>query len=156
MAEYQIEEIYAKKYNTVTTSRKDIGDIYVDNIPINIKSNNVDKNNYSPNMVSAKKIHDYLSIPTNKLKFLFVSYNLIKNNINIIKEELVNVEHISWECLTIQCQGLGVIQMNKSLKVNKKQTREEWLEHLKINYLRYIERERNKLNKLEKMVEDNG
>ena len=82
-------------------------------------------------MVSAKKIHDYLSIPTNKLKFLFVSYNLIKNNINIIKEELVNVEHISWECLTIQCQGLGVIQMNKSLKVNKKQTREEWLEHLK-------------------------
>ena len=33
-----IEQIYAEKYNTSTTSRKDIGDIYVDGVPINIKS----------------------------------------------------------------------------------------------------------------------
>ena len=44
-----IEEYYAKKYNTVTTSRTDIGEIYIDGVPVNIKSNNVNKNNYSPN-----------------------------------------------------------------------------------------------------------
>jgi len=36
MSDKLIEEIYANRYNTSTTSRKDIGDIYVDNIPINI------------------------------------------------------------------------------------------------------------------------
>ena len=45
-----IEQIYAEKYNTSTTSRKDIGDIYVDGVPINIKSSCVGKNNYSPNL----------------------------------------------------------------------------------------------------------
>ena len=44
-----IEQIYAEKYNTTTTSREDIGDVYVDGVPINIKSSHVDRNNYSPN-----------------------------------------------------------------------------------------------------------
>ena len=151
MSDELIEEMYAKKYNTTTTSRKDIGDIYVDGIPINIKSNNVEKNNYSPNMISAKKALDYLSDGGNLLKFLFVSYK-IGDGIEIIKEQMVDVENISWDCLTIQCQGNGVIQMNKPLLVNKNQTREEWLKSLKNQYIDYINRERKKLNKLERLV----
>jgi len=109
-----IEQIYAQKYNTNTTSRKDIGDIYVDDIPINIKSTHIDRNNYSPNLVSADKLFDHLSNKNNKLQFLFVKYN----DDNIIEENIVDAEHISWECLVIRCQGRGVIQMNKPLKVN--------------------------------------
>jgi hypothetical protein len=30
MNDKKIEELYAKKYNTTTTTRKDIGDIYVE------------------------------------------------------------------------------------------------------------------------------
>ena len=71
-AEY-IEFYYANKYKTQTTSRKDIGDIYVDGIPINIKSNNVDKENYSPNLISADKLFAHLNAG-NPLKFLFVDY----------------------------------------------------------------------------------
>ena len=58
-----IEQIYAEKYNTSTTSRKDIGDIYVDGVPINIKSSCVGKNNYSPNLISADKLFEHLSNP---------------------------------------------------------------------------------------------
>ena len=42
-----IEEMYAEKYNTSTTTRKDIGDVYVDGIPWNIKSNDLNIGNCS-------------------------------------------------------------------------------------------------------------
>jgi hypothetical protein len=151
-AEYIIEDIYAKRYNTTTTSRKNIGDIYVNDIPINIKSNNIEKNNYSPNLISAKRAFDYLTNPDNKLKFLFVSYQNKDNQIHITEENEVWVDHISWDCLTIQCQGNGVIQMKSKLIIDENQTREEWIDQLKVKYLEYIQRERKKLDRLESMV----
>jgi len=144
-----IEKIYAEKYNTSTTSRKDIGDIYVDDIPINIKSNHVDRNNYSPNLISADKLFNHLSDSNNNLKFLFVKYDDRNNDINILDEKIVDVEHISWECLDIRCQGKGVIQLSKPLKLNNNQTREQFLEGLSQAYIVYIKKEREKLNKLE-------
>ena len=140
-----IEQIYAQKYNTNTTSRKDIGDIYVDDIPINIKSTHIDRNNYSPNLVSADKLFDHLSNKNNKLQFLFVKYN----DDNIIEENIVDAEHISWECLVIRCQGRGVIQMNKPLKVNTNQTRETFLQGMKKAYKVYISKEHRKLDELQ-------
>ena len=112
-----IEQIYAEKFDTATTSRKDIGDIYVDGIPINIKSSHVKRNNYSPNLISADKLYDHLCDFNNNLKFMFVKYNDEK----IIDEMLIDAEHISWDCLDIRCQGKGVIQLSKSLKVDKTQ-----------------------------------
>ena len=140
-----IEQIYAQKYNTTTTSRKDIGDIYVDDIPINIKSTHIDKDNYSPNLVSADKLFDHLSNKNNRLQFLFVKYD----NDNIIEENIVDAEHISWECLVIRCQGRGVIQMNKPLKVNTNQSRETFLQGMKKAYKVYISKEHRKLDELE-------
>ena len=140
-----IEQIYAEKYNTTTTSRKDIGDVYVDGVPINIKSSHVDRNNYSPNLISADKLFNHLSNPSNNLDFLFVRYN----NDAIISEELVKVEHISWTCLDIRCQGKGVIQLSKPLTINNKQTRKQFLNGLSNAYKIYIAKERKKLNLLE-------
>ena len=140
-----IEQIYAEKYNTSTTSRKDIGDIYVDGVPINIKSSHVDRNNYSPNLISADKLFNHLSTPNNNLKFMFVTYD----DNNIIDEKLIDAEHISWDCLDIRCQGKGVIQLSKSLKVDNTQTREHFLEGIRQAYKVYIEKERRKLNGLE-------
>ncbi len=140
-----IEQIYAEKYNTSTTSRKDIGDIYVDGVPINIKSSCVGKNNYSPNLISADKLFEHLSNPNNNLKFMFVTYD----NNNILDEKLIDAEHISWDCLDIRCQGKGVIQLSKSLKIDNTQTREQFLEGLCKAYKVYIKKERKKLDLLE-------
>ena len=144
-----IEQIYAEKYNTSTTSRKDIGDIYVDGVPINIKSSHVDRNNYSPNLISADKLFTHLSNPNNNLRFMFVTYD----NNNVIDEKLIDAEHILWDCLDIRCQGKGVIQLSKSLKVDNTQTREHFLEGLCKAYKVYIEKERKKLDLLEKKYE---
>ena len=140
-----IEQIYAEKYYTTTTSRKDIGDVYVDGVPINIKSSHVDRNNYSPNLISADKLFNHLSNPSNNLDFLFVRYN----DNSIISEKLVKVEHISWSCLDIRCQGKGVIQLSKPLTINNKQTRKQFLNGLSNAYKVYIAKERKKLNSLE-------
>jgi hypothetical protein len=144
-----IEEMYAERYNTTTTSRKDIGDIYVDGVPINIKSNNIEKENFSPNMMSGVKLFEYLSDEKNRLQFLFVNYKETENGVDILSERLVDVEHISWECLKVQCQGNGVIQFRKGeLKLNENQTRGEFLNGFSDAYADYIKREEIKLQKL--------
>ena len=145
MNDFDIEKLYAEKYNTNTTSRKDIGDIYVNGVPINIKSSHVDRNNYSPNLISADKLFNYLSNASNNLKFLFVTYN----DNQILDERMVDVEHISWDCLDIRCQGKGVIQCSKPLKVDDTQTREHFLDGMRQAYKVYINKERKKLDKLE-------
>ena len=139
-----IEEMYAKKYNTSTTTRKDIGDLYVDGIAWNIKSNDLNKENYSPNLVSADKLFDYLN-SGKTLKFLFVDYK----EDSIIKENLVDATHISWDCLTIQCQGKGVIQISSDLKIDESQTTEDFLKGFAPAYKTYLKKERKKLDKLE-------
>ena len=144
MNDKQIEGMYAKKYDTTTTSRKDIGDIYVEGIPWNIKSNDLDKENYSPNLISADKLFDYLN-SGKTLKFLFVDYR----GDTILKESLVDATHISWDCLTIQCQGKGVIQISSDLKVDESQTKEQFLEGFSPAYRTYFKKERAKLDKLE-------
>ena len=145
MNDSDIEKLYAEKYNTNTTSRKDIGDIYVNGVPINIKSSHVDRNNYSPNLISADKLFNHLSNASNNLKFLFVTYN----DNQILDERMVDVEHISWDCLDIRCQGKGVIQLSKTLKVDDTQTREHFLNGMRRAYKVYINKERKKLDKLE-------
>ena len=150
MSDKVIEEIYANRYNTSTTSRKDIGDIYVDNIPINIKSSRVGGNNYSPNLVSADKLYNYLIDEKNNLKFLFCTYEgSTEKDIKILEETIVYAEHISWDCLDIRCQGKGVIQLSRNLKIDKNQTRQDFLNGFKNGYKIYIEKERKKLDKLE-------
>lgn len=148
MSAERIEEMYAKKYNTTTTSRKDIGDIYVDGVPINIKSNNVNKNNYSPNLVSAEKLFDHLSDSQNKLKFMFVDYEQTSDGVNILNETLVDAEHVSWDCLKIQAQGRGVIQVNSARQIDENQTREKFLAGFKSKYQDFISREKVKLEEL--------
>ena len=145
MNDSDIEQLYAEKYNTNTTSRKDIGDIYVSGVPINIKSSHVDRNNYSPNLISADKLFNHLSNPSNNLKFLFVTYN----DNQVLNEKMVDVEHISCDCLDIRCQGKGVIQLSKPLKVDDTQTRQHFLDGMRQAYKVYINKERKKLNKLE-------
>jgi len=149
----KIEEIIAKKYGSSTTSRKNIGDFMLSSMEaVDVKSNNIAKNNFSPNMVSAKKVFDYLK-EDNLLYFIFVDYEIKNNKIHILEEsDLIPINYIDWSCLSIQCQGNGVIQKSKPLKVVQ-QSVNSWIEGLKQAYSVYIEKERTKLLNLERHLE---
>lgn len=149
----KIEEIIAKKYGSSTTSRKNIGDFMLSSEEaVNVKSNNIHKNNFSPNMVAAKKVYDYL-MSGSLLYFVFVDYELLGKKINILEEsDLIPINYIDWSCLSIQCQGNGVIQKPGPLTVVN-QSLDSWIHDLKNAYSLYIEKERNKLSNLEKHLE---
>jgi hypothetical protein len=146
----EVEKIIAAKYErSVSGNRKDIGDFMLSEYEaVNVKSNNIHKNNYSPNMVSAKKVYDYL-MRDNLLYFIFVDYEIVKGNLSILEvSDTIPANYIDWSCLSIQCQGNGVIQRSGPLKVIN-QSVEDWLIGLKKAYSTYIEKERKKLDKLE-------
>ena len=57
----KIEKQIADKYGKDTTTRKAVGDFMLaENHAVNVKSNNVAKQNYSPNMISIKKMHKWV------------------------------------------------------------------------------------------------
>ncbi len=142
----EIELAIAVAYGKTTTTRKAVGDFMLaDDHAVNIKSNNVDKQNYSPNMISIKKMHQWVFEEGNKLSFIFVDYKETKDGISIQKKsDLIPIENISWECLTIEAQGYGVIQMPKPLKVDKAQTKKDFYIGFQKEYDRFIEKERKK------------
>jgi len=149
----KIEEYFASKYSANTTSRKNIGDFYLsEKHPVNVKSNNVDKKNFSANVISASKLYDFLTKDAeNQLSFIFADYKIEDGKVVPLRDSgLIPVEHISWECLSIQAQGLGVIQKKSDLIIDPAQTREKFLEGLRAAYAVFIRKEREKLMKLEK------
>ena len=150
----RIEEIYAEKYSRSRASkknRKSIGDFWLsDTHAVNVKSNNLDKNNYSPNLVSASRVNKWLNKGMD-LSFIFVDYT-ISNGEVLIKSDsgLVPVQNISWSCLSIQAQGKGVIQKSKPLQI-KEQTKKDWLKCMAGDYLRFIYSQFSNLCELEQI-----
>lgn len=154
-----IEVLIAKKYGTEAKStRKSIGDFYLNDDsskPVNVKSNNINKKNYSPNIISGKKLIDWVINKENELFFIFVNYEKIDDKIIILKDSgLIPFYKISWDCLSIEAQGWGVIQMNKALKINEKQTKSEFFKGMKIGYEKYIGKEEKKMVKIREMIEN--
>lgn len=142
----QIEGIMAEKYGKPTTTRKAIGDFMLaDDHAVNVKSNNVEKANYSPNMISIKKMHEWVFEERKKLSFLFVDYSENDKGITLIKEVgPVPIEHISWDCLSIEAQGYGVIQKIGELKIDKTQTKAAFYQGFLEAYKKYMGKEKRK------------
>lgn len=137
MDDYRTIEIEtAKKHGaTAKGTRKSIGDFLLDDDiqkPVNVKSNNVAKNNYSPNIISAKRLIKWLEQDGNQLYFIFVNYKKTDKGVEVINDSgLVPVEQLSWDCLTIEAQGWGVIQMSGDLKIDKSQDRKGFFRGIK-------------------------
>ena len=141
-----IEKLMAEKYGQAMTTRKAVGDFMLaDNHAVNVKSNNVAKQNYSPNMISIKKMHKWVFEDRNDLSFLFVDYEEDGDDLKILKESaLIPIEHISWECLSIEAQGYGVIQKVGPLKVIKRQSKRDFYKEFLAAYDKYLAKERKK------------
>ncbi|MBB6330985.1 hypothetical protein HNP24_001935 [Chryseobacterium sediminis] len=157
---YQTIEVeIAKKHNAVAKgTKKSIGDFLLEdkiNKPVNVKSNNIQKKNYSPNIISAKRLIEWLKQDSNELFFIFVDYKVTDKGLEIIKDSgLIPVQHISWNCLTIEAQGWGVIQMCKALEVDEKQDLKGFLRGMKVAYEKYLSKEAKKVEVIRKMIEN--
>lgn len=157
---YQAIEVeIAKKYNAVAKgTKKSIGDFLLENSihrPVNVKSNNIHKKNYSPNIISAKRLIEWLKDDGNELFFIFVDYEIDDKGLKIIKDSgLIPIQHINWNCLTIEAQGWGVIQMCRPLEIDKEQSLKGFLKGMKIAYEKYLNKEAKKVEVIRKMIEN--
>lgn len=153
----QIEAMMAEKYGASMTTRKATGDFMLSEThAVNVKSNNVHKQNYSPNILSIKKMHKWVFEDRKDISFIFVDYEIDGGNLRILNHtDLVPIEQISWECLSIEAQGYGVIQKIRDLKVVKGQTKSEFYKGFLKEYLRYRDKEHRKHEKFsERFIED--
>jgi hypothetical protein len=154
-----VENSIALLHNAVGKgTKKSIGDFLLKDdvkLPVNVKSNNVEKNNYSPNIISAKRLIQWLEKEGNELYFIFVDYKKTDKGIEIIKDSgLVPVEHLSWDCLTIEAQGWGVIQMCKPLKIDPTQDKKAFVKGMRVAYEHYMRKEERKMQKIREMIKD--
>ncbi|WP_114782272.1 hypothetical protein [Botryobacter ruber] len=154
-----IEVRIAEKHGAIAKgTRKSIGDFLLnDDIkrPVNVKSNNLDKNNYSPNIISAKRLIKWLKQEGNELFFIFVDYKLTENGPKIFRDSgLIPVHNLSWNCLTIEAQGWGVIQMCKPLEVDMNQDIKGFLRGMKNAYETYMRKEARKVEIIKEMIKD--
>ena len=154
-----IEVETAQKHGAIAdATRKSIGDFLLDGDikrPVNVKSNNVDKKNYSPNIVSARRLIKWLECDGNELYFIFVDYRQTESGILTLQDSgLVAVEHINWDCLTIEAQGWGVIQMSKKLIINKNQDKKAFFKAMKIAYEKFMAKEAKKMLIIKNMIEN--
>jgi hypothetical protein len=160
MDDYRTIEVEtAKKHGaTAKGTRKSIGDFLLgDDIrkPVNVKSNNVAKSNYSPNIISAKRLIKWLQQDSNELYFIFVDYKRTEKGLEVIKDSgIVPVQNISWNCLTIEAQGWGVIQLLGHLEIDKNQDLKGFFRGMKKAYEKYIDKETLKMAKIREMIKD--
>jgi hypothetical protein len=145
----KIENLMAAKHGASTTTRKAIGDFMLsDDHAVNVKSNNVEKQNYSPNMISIKKMHEWVFEKKKDLSFIFVDYTLDGSDLKILNEtDPIPIEHISWECLSIEAQGYGVIQKHRDLALITNQTKRDFYKGFLKAYDKYRRKEKKKHEK---------
>ena len=160
MDDYRIIEIEtARKHGaSAKGTRKSIGDFLLNDDlqkPVNVKSNNVAKHNYSPNIISAKRLIKWLQQDGNQLYFIFVNYRKTDKGVEVINDSgLVPVEQLSWNCLTIEAQGWGVIQMSGDLEIDRTQDLKGFFRGMKKAYEKYIDKETKKMAEIREMIKD--
>lgn len=155
----QVETKIAHKHGAVAEgTKKAIGDFLLNNNinqPVNVKSNNLAKKNYSPNIISAMKLIRWLQQEGNELYFIFVDYYITDDKLEIVKDTgLIAIQNISWNCLTIEAQGWGVIQMCKPLEVDMKQDLKGFFRGMKNAYETYMAKEAKKVEIIKAMIKD--
>jgi len=71
-----------------------------------------------------------------------VDYSESGGELKILKETgPVPIEQLCWDCLSIEAQGYGVIQMNSTLKILKNQTKRDFYRGFLAAYDKYSQKE---------------
>lgn len=81
----------------------------------------------------------------NDLSFIFVDYKEQGDDLQILNESNpIPIEHISWDCLSIEAQGYGVIQKVGPLKIIPDQTKRDFYRGFLAAYAKYRRKEYKK------------
>ena len=76
---------------------------------------------------------------------MFVDYRDKEGEPDVIRmSEPIPIEHLSWDCLSIEAQGYGVIQMCRTLKIVPKQTKSDFYKGFLTAYAKYLQKEKKK------------
>ena len=93
-------------------------------------------------MISIKKMHEWVFQERKKLSFLVVNYSEQGHKLTILEEtEPIPIEHISWDCFTIEAQGYRVIQMSSTRKIVEIQTKRGFYKGFLAAYDKYRQKE---------------
>jgi hypothetical protein len=100
-------------------------------------------------MISIKVLHQWVFEEKKQLSFIFVDYEETASGGYTILEQtgLVPVHHISWDCLSIEAQGYGVVQKCRPLRLDASQTLREFYEGMMREYKRFRDKEEKKHEK---------
>lgn len=117
-----------------------------------VKSHGLNNTFSMPNLISVTRLRKIIEENV-ELFYIFVSY--IQHSLNeIIIQDIVEVPfyHIDWSCLQIANLGKGQLQIKnmEKFQINSQQSREKWYEKLKIEVIKFYEKQ---LIKTEKQIE---
>jgi len=120
---------------------------------VDSKTHNTDSEFSMPNLTSVERLRKLLIDDTKSLIYIFVSYNVSNNIVNIESIEVRYVWELDFSILTIGSLGKGQLQitnMNNEM-VFTDEGKEVWLEKLKTKVREYHEKriqqiEKDKLN----------
>ena len=70
-----------------------------------------------PNLSSQKKLFKWLQDEQNTLMYFFIFYEEVNNSFAINSTILKHIEEIHPDCLVVQAQGLGVLQIKNMNKL---------------------------------------
>ena len=102
-------------------------------------------------MISIQKMHKWVFEDRNDLSFIFVDYEERGNRLQIVSEsDPIPIEHINWDCLSIEAQGYGVIQKVRLLKTLSNQTKREFYKGFLAAYAKYGQKEHRKHERFSK------
>ncbi len=121
-------------------------------LKLDVKTHNMDAKFSRPNLISIKRLGDYYKDPNNSLAYIFVSYRLNNGNIKIYNINVVNVEHLKWNCLSIGNLGKGQLQVTNmhKLEFDYNQKREDWINTFRKNGNLYYNKLSEKIEKWKK------
>jgi hypothetical protein len=137
-----------------STSKRSLEDIQIKNnqelYKIDIKTHDLNSDFSMPNLISVDRLKKFYENKNNHLIYIIVSYQTINEITQIKNIQIRFVEELSWEILGIQNLGKGQLQiknMNNEL-IFVEPNREEWINTLKQNMIKFYKKQSAKTQKL--------
>jgi hypothetical protein len=138
-------------------TKKSLEDVQIKNnqelYKIDIKTHDLNSDFSMPNLISVDRLKKFYEDENNHLMYIIISYTT-NNNITQIKNiEIRYIEELSWEILGIQNLGKGQLQiknMNNEL-IFVEPNREEWINTLKQNMIKFYKKQ---IIKTQKLIDD--
>lgn len=108
---------------------------------LDIKTHDIDSDFSMPNLISIERLRKCLEISQNYIVYVFVDYKTTDNITEITNINVLYIEDLSWEILSIDNLGKGQLQIkdaNKEIKITKI-GRDKWMQILTENVISYYD-----------------